>query len=186
MRTCNAWRSEQVPQLVQEVYPHVLLHSARCTACSGRCRTSAGGADSMPHLLVVRSADCLCRSAHTSVALHSYRYRSSDPLDLGEALWLSHWALPEGEAWAELVSEVRTQALRCRCRWCCNHCTSAGAAAAVAATVTAATAASPLMQVSARKQLRCHLLLCSAPRPHWTTCGAAAASGRYPAGSHLQ
>lgn len=40
-------------------------------------------------------------------------YRSSDPLDLGEALWLSHWALPEGAAWAQLVSEVGAAAGPC-------------------------------------------------------------------------
>ncbi|PRW57938.1 hypothetical protein C2E21_3733 [Chlorella sorokiniana] len=39
------------------------------------------------------------------------RYRSNDPLDLGEALWLSHWALPEGEAWAQLVAERSSAAL---------------------------------------------------------------------------
>lgn len=39
------------------------------------------------------------------------RYRSDDPLDLGEALWLSHWALPEGEPWAQLVSKRSSAAL---------------------------------------------------------------------------
>jgi len=32
------------------------------------------------------------------------RYHSMDPLDLGEALWLAHWALPENETWADAVS----------------------------------------------------------------------------------
>ncbi|PSC74574.1 hypothetical protein C2E20_2186 [Micractinium conductrix] len=38
------------------------------------------------------------------------RYDSNDPLDLGEALWLSHWALPD-EPWAQLVSQRSAAAL---------------------------------------------------------------------------
>lgn len=38
------------------------------------------------------------------------RYRSSDPLDLGEALWLAHWGLP-GQPWAQLVTQVRLPGL---------------------------------------------------------------------------
>lgn len=39
-------------------------------------------------------------------------YSSNDPLDLGEACWLAHWALPE-EPWAQLVSEVSVQWAGC-------------------------------------------------------------------------
>ncbi|KAL4457319.1 hypothetical protein ABPG75_012184 [Micractinium tetrahymenae] len=38
------------------------------------------------------------------------RYDSDDPLDLGEALWLSHWGLP-GQPWAQLVTERSLDAL---------------------------------------------------------------------------
>ncbi|EFN55625.1 hypothetical protein CHLNCDRAFT_133789 [Chlorella variabilis] len=37
-------------------------------------------------------------------------YRSSDPLDLGEALWLAHWGLP-GQPWAQLVTQRSLAAL---------------------------------------------------------------------------
>lgn len=47
----------------------------------------------------------------------THRYHSDDPLDLGEALWLSHWALPEGEPWAQLVSKAR---LLCRSTCKCS------------------------------------------------------------------
>lgn len=39
------------------------------------------------------------------------RYISTDPLDLGEALWLAHWALPEQFAWALLVGKRSLAAL---------------------------------------------------------------------------
>lgn len=37
-------------------------------------------------------------------------YTSSDPLDLGEALWLTHWALP-GAPWAQAVASHSVNAL---------------------------------------------------------------------------
>ena len=39
------------------------------------------------------------------------RYASNDPLDLGEALWLAHWALPAKERWAAALSERSALAL---------------------------------------------------------------------------
>ncbi|GAB4823531.1 hypothetical protein N2152v2_010577 [Parachlorella kessleri] len=39
------------------------------------------------------------------------RYYSDDPLDLGEALWLSHWGLAQGEAWARLLTGRSLEAL---------------------------------------------------------------------------
>lgn len=39
------------------------------------------------------------------------RYDSEDPLDLGEALWLSHWALAGGEEWARVVAGRSAEAL---------------------------------------------------------------------------
>ncbi|KAL4419587.1 hypothetical protein ABPG77_004836 [Micractinium sp. CCAP 211/92] len=38
------------------------------------------------------------------------RYDSDDPLDLGEALWLSHWALPD-QPWAQAVTQRSLDAL---------------------------------------------------------------------------
>ena len=41
---------------------------------------------------------------------NKYRsYRSSDPLDLGEALWISHWS-PD-EPWAQRMAQVSAEAL---------------------------------------------------------------------------
>jgi len=45
-----------------------------------------------------------CKWYHVGTALLC-RYHSDDPLDLGEALWLSHWGLPD-EPWAQLVTQV--------------------------------------------------------------------------------
>ena len=39
------------------------------------------------------------------------QYSSSDPLDLGEALWVAHWALPRGERWAQTVTARSFNAL---------------------------------------------------------------------------
>lgn len=38
-------------------------------------------------------------------------YHSTDPLDLGEALWLSHWELPTESDWALEVSKRSARAL---------------------------------------------------------------------------
>lgn len=82
--------------------------------------TSEGNLDPFDGLVTVRlvkdsAPDPSATLAHEEadfaamVAAKWPHYSSSDPLDLGEALWLSHWEL--GEKWANEVSDRSADAL---------------------------------------------------------------------------